>query len=512
MQSSHPRRVVVISGGAGTIGSALSRRFLAAGCHIVITGRNAAKLQAFAAELAPLAQAHNGAVTARVLDGSDVGAVRRTVNELFQQLGRLDVIINNAGSAGARRTLAEIPLSAAEAAHNGDSETLADGFGNLLGISWNLSRAVADLLQPGACIINVSTIFSLTPYYGRIPYSVPKAALNALSGSLAAEFGARGVRVLTVMPGPIAGERIDRVFSQMDALQQIAPGSTAATFLATMQLQRPQHDGRPARSYPTADDVAATIALLVDPANAAVTAQTVAVTNGMLIADERPGLIMAPPELPALHGRRVLLTVEHDAAQAAAVAAAFHTAGAAVVCAVRDPSALALLRTRLPADCRVLPCELTQHEQVAAFTAQFADDELPDTVVIGSADLRPYHDSLLGTTDSQVAAYQQDVLISRVALAVALARRQRDSSTPQLPTRLLLCSADGSSWPQALQRAASRQLARIWQQEAAATSLVRHLLIGQAASPAEQQRLGSTIAWAAAALTAALPLELHALP
>ncbi|MDV7390427.1 SDR family oxidoreductase, partial [Arthrospira platensis SPKY1] len=81
---------------------------------------------------------------------------------------------------------------------NGDTETVGDAMRNILAVTWNMARAAAGLMQPGAAIINISTIFSHTRYYGRIAYVVPKAALNALSRQLASEFGARGVRVNNV--------------------------------------------------------------------------------------------------------------------------------------------------------------------------------------------------------------------------------------------------------------------------------------------------------------------------
>ena len=79
---------------------------------------------------------------------------------------------------------------------------------NLLGVSWNLVRAAAPHLAPGASVINVSTILSRTQYYGRTAYVVPKAALKTRWRQLAGQLGPRGVRVNTVFPGPIESERI----------------------------------------------------------------------------------------------------------------------------------------------------------------------------------------------------------------------------------------------------------------------------------------------------------------
>ena len=121
-------------------------------------------------------------------------------------------------------------LDALRAEGASDSETLADATRNILGVAWNMLRASTPLLKPGASVINVSTIFSRTQYYGRTAYVVPKAALNALSRALSEELGARGVRVNTVFPGPIESPRIRTVFAAMDTLRKAAAGTTAAAW------------------------------------------------------------------------------------------------------------------------------------------------------------------------------------------------------------------------------------------------------------------------------------------
>lgn len=222
-------KVALITGGAGNIGEVITRRFLDAGATVVITGRNSAKLEAYRARLLAELELPAARVLAVVMDGSDMVQVRTGVAQIVAQFGRVDVLVNNAGSAGARQRLPDIPLSRAELAPT-DTETLLDGLGNLIGISWNLTRAVAPHMPPGSSIINISTIFSRTDYYGRIPYVVPKAALNALSMALANELGAQGIRVNLIYPGPIDSERIRTVFQRMDELKGQPAGSTATGF------------------------------------------------------------------------------------------------------------------------------------------------------------------------------------------------------------------------------------------------------------------------------------------
>ena len=122
---------------------------------------------------------------------------------------------------------------------------------NLLGAPWNMARAAAPHMSAGASIINVSTIFSRTHYYGRIPYVVPKSGLNALGKGLALELGEKqGIRVNTLFPGPIESERIESVFARMDELQGVEPGSTGKEFRDLMITTRTS-DGGLEYKYPT---------------------------------------------------------------------------------------------------------------------------------------------------------------------------------------------------------------------------------------------------------------------
>ena len=104
----------------------------------------------------------------------------------------------------------------------------------------------------GGSIINVSTIFSRTEYYARAAYTVPKAALNALSKEMALELGPRGIRVNLLFPGPIASERIRSVFATMDTLRGDEQGATAKHFFDLMALERAVDGARQGQDLPDA--------------------------------------------------------------------------------------------------------------------------------------------------------------------------------------------------------------------------------------------------------------------
>ena len=212
-------KVVILTGAAGNIGSFISRTLLREGAKLVMTGRNEEKLRDFIDQLVD--EGFDADAMHPALGDCAVPDVcRAIVAETIEHYGALDVLINNAGGAGPKQTLENIPLSEAEGRASGDNETLYEAAMNLLGGPWNMARAAVPHLSRGGAIINVSTIFSRTPYFGRIPYVVPKSGLNAFSVGLARELGDgdRGIRVNSLFPGPIESERIDTVFRAMDKL------------------------------------------------------------------------------------------------------------------------------------------------------------------------------------------------------------------------------------------------------------------------------------------------------
>jgi malonyl-CoA reductase/3-hydroxypropionate dehydrogenase (NADP+) len=246
-------KVVILTGAAGNIGTHISRHLLREGAKVVMTGRNEAKLSAFIEELAAEGFEREHMEMA-IGDSAQPEICRRIVAQTVERYGRIDVLVNNAGGAGPRRTLRDIPFSEAERKARGDDETMYDAAMNLLAGPWNMVRAAVPHMSRGGSIVNVSTIFSRTHYYGRIPYVVPKSGLNALSIGLAKELGDEyGIRVNTLFPGPIESERIDTVFSNMDALQSAPSGTTSQEFRGLMIARRETPEGEFDYRYPTPD-------------------------------------------------------------------------------------------------------------------------------------------------------------------------------------------------------------------------------------------------------------------
>ena len=350
-------KVALITGAGGNFGETIVRRYLEEGARVVMVGRKRAKLEA---TLARVEQALGwGSREAMILpfDASDPGQARLGIETVVQELGRLDILVNNAGSTGPKQPLGNVPLTREEvealrAAGANDTETVRDAIANLFGLTWNMCRAAAPHLKPGSSIVNVSTIFSRTRYYGRAPYVVPKAALNTFSRHLALELGPRGIRVNVVYPGPIESERIHGVFAAMDGLKKVAPGTTAKDFLGTMALSRDTGAAGMQPMFPSIDDVANTIVFLGADESRAFSAHGFEVTNGMNVWQESRSTLMSRPDLRTLDGdgTTVLVAAGDQIADALAIARVQAGVGAHVLLGLGSEEGVQAARAALARD------------------------------------------------------------------------------------------------------------------------------------------------------------------
>lgn len=187
-------RVVVITGANRGIGFELSRQLAAAGDTVVLGSRDAAKGERAAAVLA----GEGLEVLARRLDVTEQSSLNDLAEELGQQFGRVDGLVNNAA----------IHYDTWQRASEADLKVVGDALDtNLLG-AWRTTLAFLPLIRASrrGRIVNVSSAAgSLSGMRGGTPaYRVSKAALNALTLMLADELRGDGILVNAVCPGWVA--------------------------------------------------------------------------------------------------------------------------------------------------------------------------------------------------------------------------------------------------------------------------------------------------------------------
>ncbi|WP_439107547.1 SDR family NAD(P)-dependent oxidoreductase [Congregibacter sp.] len=469
-------KVVILTGAAGNIGSFVSRNLLREGAKLVMTGRNENKLNDFVEELVNEGFERDKILIA-VGDSAKAPVCREIVAATVAHFGSIDVLVNNAGGAGPRRTLRDIPFSESERLARDDEETMFDAAMNLLAGPWNMTRAAVPHMQQGGSIVNVSTIFSRTHYYGRIPYVVPKSGLNALSIGLSKELGEEhGIRVNTLFPGPIESERIDTVFGNMDALQSAPAGTTSKEFRGLMITRRENAEGEFEYRYPTPKDVASTVTWLASDESAALSGHHIEVTNGMQVpAQSRSKLVSWPDKrLEDLSGQVVFVLAGSDYEDALAFAERHMVSGAKVVLAFRSLESLGFARS-LSVSRGLDSIHLLHLEPLRRESADRCFDYIRDhfgrldgIVVLPRSGNGQHGYSLSTAGDDDVEAFVREEIVAPVAFAAALAiNLDRWDLLDEAPALTYVTNpTDGhGDYLNEVKRAAIEALIRIWRHE-----------------------------------------------
>ncbi len=179
-------KVALVTGGGSGIGAAVARAFAREGADVMICGRRMDAL-AVTSEQITTAGGRAIALAADLTRGEDVSRLIRSLRERF---GRLDVLVNNAGTLGARAPIAEYPQDVWDA-------VLA---ANLTAV-FRLTKAAVPLMQRGGSIINVSSGVGRVGRAGWGAYAVSKFGVEGLTQVAADELRERGIRVNAVNPG-----------------------------------------------------------------------------------------------------------------------------------------------------------------------------------------------------------------------------------------------------------------------------------------------------------------------
>jgi NAD(P)-dependent dehydrogenase (short-subunit alcohol dehydrogenase family) len=181
-------KVVLVTGGGRGVGRGITARFLAAGAHVVICGRNAPEK--------PPTEAGRQAVFVTA-DVRNIEEVEELVHTVADRFGRFDVLVNNAGGAP--------PADAATASPRFSEAILRL---NLIA-PLNLAQQANSVMQQqkeGGVIINIASVSALRPSPGTAAYGAAKAGLLSLTQSLAVEWAPK-VRVNAIAAGMIRTEQ-----------------------------------------------------------------------------------------------------------------------------------------------------------------------------------------------------------------------------------------------------------------------------------------------------------------
>jgi 3-oxoacyl-[acyl-carrier protein] reductase len=238
-------KIALVTGGSRGIGAAIAKRLAADGANVAITyTKNGDAALSVVKEI----ERSGRKAIAIQADAADAAAVKAAVEETVATFGRLDVLVNNAGTA-IPRTFEEATLE--------EMDRVLD-----INVRWVFVATQAALkhMKDGGRVIMIGSALGervLVP--GLVPYSATKGAVKVFTQGLSREVGSRGITVNNVQPGPI------------DTDLNPAAGDWATPQKAVTALDR----------YGRADEVAALVAFVAGPESSYITGANLTVDGGM---------------------------------------------------------------------------------------------------------------------------------------------------------------------------------------------------------------------------------------
>lgn len=186
-------RTALVTGGSKGLGFAMARALARAGADVAITSRHADELQAAASRLAAETHRRCEPIACDVTRGEEVDGM---VAEAIRRLGRIDVLVNNAGINMRNATLDQTEE---------EFRRILDV--NLVGL-FLVGRAVGrHMVERGSgSVINLASMLGVVGLAGRPGYTASKGAVIQLTRTMALEWASRGVRVNALCPGPFMTE------------------------------------------------------------------------------------------------------------------------------------------------------------------------------------------------------------------------------------------------------------------------------------------------------------------
>lgn len=245
-------RVALVTGASRGLGLAMAQALAAHGAQVWLNGRDSTTLPQ-ALERVQAAAALGGSAHTLPFDVADEAAASAALQQLLDQAGRLDILVNNVGQRR-RQPLEELPAQA-----------LRELLQTNLVSAWYLCREAARPMraQGFGRIINVTSIAGPIARAGDAAYTTSKGALEALTRALAAELGPHGINVNAIAPGYFA----------TDTNAAMAQDAGVAQW-----LQQRTSLGR----WGQPDEIAGAAVYLASAASSYVTGQTLVVDGGYL--------------------------------------------------------------------------------------------------------------------------------------------------------------------------------------------------------------------------------------
>ena len=259
-------QVAIVTGGGTGIGLGISQLLAGLGAHVVLASRKAEHVEAAAAQL----RAAGGAASGLTVDVRDPERVRALVEQVANEHGRIDLLVNNAAgnfyapseslSANAWKSVLEIDL-----------------YG-----TFYCSQAVMPVMRQagGGRIVSISMTLHYRGWPMMAHATAAKAGVDALTRTLAVEWAPHGIRVNAIAPGPIPTEGVRKAFTPPPR----ADGAAPDLFAIEKAMGDYARKAIPAGRWGAPRDIANMVAFLASPAGEWITGAIMVVDGGEWLA------------------------------------------------------------------------------------------------------------------------------------------------------------------------------------------------------------------------------------
>ena len=242
-------KVAVVTGASKGIGASIARRLAAEGASVVV---NYASSKAGADKVVAAITSAGGQAAAVQADVAKKADIERLFAETKRLFGRLDILVNNAG-------IYEFsPLEGITEEHFHKQFNL-----NVLGLILSAQAAAKLFDSAGGSIVNLSSVVSTLAFPSASVYSGTKGAVDAITRSLAAELGPRGIRVNGIRPGMVETE------------------GTHAAGIEESEMQKQVLAQTPLGRLGKPDDIAGTAVFLASADSSWITGETLVIAGGL---------------------------------------------------------------------------------------------------------------------------------------------------------------------------------------------------------------------------------------
>lgn len=259
MELDYSDKHVFVAGGTSGINLGIALGFARAGAKVVVLSRSQEKVDA---AVTALTEAGAADATGFAADVRDYEAVEQALDASAARFGTIDVLVS--GAAG------NFPALAKDLSPNGFKSVVDI---DLLGTFHVLRAAHKHLTRPGACVINISAPQAQNAMVVQAHVCAAKAGVDMLTRVLAMEWGPEGIRINSIIPGPIDDTEGMRRLAPTDALR--------TTVRRTVPLGRLGH----------VDDIANAALLLASPLASYVTGAVIPVDGGWSLGGDRIAMI-----------------------------------------------------------------------------------------------------------------------------------------------------------------------------------------------------------------------------